>query len=176
MPGLCPVRSVAVVAVLLLLAVTGCDRPADRPGEPATGVAFSHDISADVSGYYRPLTPVVSGDRTLTHLFIGQAAAFTGWEGGQRAGGLAPIMLEFADAAGGPTRVVPSRYAVTDTTVRFAGRSRGLGEVTFDGRLDADALATARRNLGDEGAVVTGTLTAGGQTFPGVQLRWWAGD
>ena len=38
------------------------------------------------------------------------------------------------------------------------------------------ALATSRRNLGDEGVVVTGTLTAAGQTVRGVRLRWWMGD
>lgn len=169
------VRSVTVVGVLLL-AVSGCDRPAERPGAPTTGSTFTHDISADQSGYYRPLTPVRSGDWTLIHLFIGQAADFATWEAGRRTVGLAPVMLEFEDARGARTRVVPSRYTVTDTVVRLEGRSAELGEVAFDGRLDADALATARRNLGDEGAVVTGTLKAGGRTFSGVHLRWWAGD
>ena len=169
------VRSCTVIGILLL-AVAGCDRPVERPAEPVARSAFTHDISADQSGYYRPLTPVRSGDWTLVHLFIGQNAAFAAWEDGDRSAGLAPVVLEFADADGTRIRVVPSRYTVTDTTVRLAGRSEELGEVTFDGRLDADALATARRNLGDDGAVVTGRLTAGGQTFGGVGFRWWAGD
>ncbi|WP_339928281.1 hypothetical protein [uncultured Brevundimonas sp.] len=170
------VRSFTVVGVLLLMTVAGCDQPVERSGEPAARSAFTHDISADQSGYYRPLTPVRSGDWTLSHLFIGQAAEFSAWEAGERIAGLAPAMLEFEDAARVRTRVVPSRYTVTDTTIRFTGRSADLGEVTFDGRLDPDALATARRNLGDEGAVVTGTLKVGGRTISGVQLRWWAGD
>ncbi len=170
------VRSVTIVGVLLLTALAGCDRPVERPGEPAARSAFSHDIRADESGYYRPLTPVRSGDWSLSHLFIGQAAGFAAWEAGERIAGLAPVMLEFEDAAGARTRVVPSRYTVTDSAVRLVGRSPALGEVAFDGRLDADALATARRNLGDEGAVVTGTLKVGGRTIRGVQLRWWAGD
>lgn len=170
------VRSFTVVGALLLMAVAGCDRPVERPAQPPGGSAFTHDISADQSGYYRPLTPVRSGDWTLIHLFIGQDAAFTAWEDGERIAGLAPVMLEFEDATGTRTRVVPSRYTVTDRTVRLEGRSAELGEVSFDGRLNADALATARRNLGDEGAVVTGTLKAGGQTVSGIGLRWWAGD
>lgn len=170
------VRSCSVFGVLLLLAVAACDRPSERPAQPPGSSAFSHDISNDQSGYYRPLTPVRSGDWSLSHLFIGQTAAFTAWEEGERVAGLAPVMLEFEDAAGARTRVVPSRYTVTGTTVRFTGQSSELGEVAFDGRLDADALATARRNLGDEGAVVTGTLKVGGRTISGVRLRWWAGD
>ena len=171
-------RSAAVLSVVLL-ALVACDQP--QPGTPgdapeAGRSAFTHQLQDDVSGYYRPLTPVRSGDWTLAHLFIGQGEAFTAWEDGERVAGLAPVMLEFADAAGTRTRVVPSRYTVTDSTVRFEGRSADLGEVRFDGRLDDEALATARRNLGDEGAVVTGTLTVGGQTTRGVGFRWWAGD
>ena len=65
---------------------------------------------------------------------------------------------------------------MTDTSVRFEGRSPELGVVSFEGRLDPGALATSRRNLGDEGVVVTGTLTAGGETVRDVRLRWWMGD
>lgn len=170
------VRPFTLVGVLLLMAVAGCDRPAERPAQPPGGSVFTHDISADQSGYYRPLTPVRTGDWTLIHLFIGQDTAFTAWEDGERITGLAPVTLEFEDATGTRTRVVPSRYSVTDSTISLAGRSEELGEVTFDGRLDADALATARRNLGDQGAVVTGSLKAGGRSFSGVRFRWWAGD
>lgn len=170
-----PVRFSTIVGILLLTAMAGCDR-AERAGQQAKGSAFVHDISADQSGYYRPLTPVRSGDWTLIHLFVGQAAAFTAWEDGERIAGLAPVMLEFEDKAGDRTRIVPARYTVTESTVRFAGRSPELGEIAFDGRLDADALATARRNLGDQGAVVTGNLKVGDRTISGVRFRWWAGD
>ncbi|WP_339871885.1 hypothetical protein [uncultured Brevundimonas sp.] len=170
------IRSFTVIWVLLLTAVAACDGSIERSGKPATGPAFSHNISADQSGYYRPLTPVRSGDWTLSHLFMGQAADFTAWEQAERTAGLAPVMLEFETATGARTRVLPSRYTVTGTLVRFAGRTADLGEVAFEGRLDADALATARRNLGDEGAVVSGTLKVGGRSISGVRLRWWAGD
>lgn len=171
-----PIRSIAVVGVVLLAAVAGCDRPVERATEPVASTSFSHDIRADQSGYYQPLTPVRSGDWTLSHLFIGQDVAFVAWEGGERIGGLAPVTLEFEDKDGTRVRVVPARYTVTDSRVSFAGRSPELGEVAFDGRLDPEALATARRNLGDQGAVVTGTLKIGGRTLSGVRFRWWAGD
>ena len=54
--------------------------------------------------------------------------------------------------------------------------SGGLGAVSFDGKLDQGALATARRNLGDKGVVLKGTLKVGNRTFNNVSMRWWAGD
>jgi hypothetical protein len=67
-------------------------------------------------------------------------------------------------------------YSVTDTSLSFEGRSPELGAVRFEGSLDPGALATSRRNLGDEGVVVTGRLTVGDAPARTVQLRWWAGD
>jgi hypothetical protein len=122
------------------------------------------------------LIPVQTGDWALSHLFIGQDATFAAWEGGERIDGLAPVTLEFEHKGGALIRVMPVRYTVTDSLVRFEGRSSELGDVAFDGRLDPEALATARRNLGDQGAVVTGTLKIGGRTISGVRFRWWAGD
>jgi hypothetical protein len=65
---------------------------------------------------------------------------------------------------------------VSDTAIRFRGRSAELGLVRFDGVLDPGALATARRNLGDEGVVLTGRLTVGDAPAQTVRLRWWGGD
>lgn len=125
------------------------------------------------------MTPVRVGDWSLDSLFLGQPAAFEGYDGG--AGG--PVTMRFvaangADvgAQGNAARVLPTRYSVTDTAVRFEGRSPELGRVSFNGRLDQGALATARRNLGGDGAVLIGTLTAGGETVGAVRLSWWMGD
>jgi hypothetical protein len=72
--------------------------------------------------------------------------------------------------------VLPTRYTVNDGEVIFEGRSPELGVVMFSGRLDQGALATARRNLGDEGAVLTGSLKIGNAPAQAVRLRWWMGD
>jgi hypothetical protein len=65
---------------------------------------------------------------------------------------------------------------VTEARVRVQALSGGLGAVSFDGKLDQGALATARRNLGDQGVVLKGTLKVGNRTFNNVSMRWWAGD
>lgn len=72
--------------------------------------------------------------------------------------------------------VLPTRYAVSDDRTEFEGTSPKPGAVRFEGRIDPGVLATSRRNLGDEGVVVTGTLRAAGQTVSDVRLRWWTGD
>ncbi|HEY1071669.1 hypothetical protein [Brevundimonas sp.] len=184
-------KRLSLVLAGAVLALAACDAP--QPGSApssetkVTQPAFVHTLSGDVSGYFIPLWPIAVGDWRLHHLFLGQPADFTAWEGGGKSGPFAPVMIEFENTAGTPvqselgeslprSRVLPSTYQVTDGRVRFSGRSADLGQVSFDGRLDQDALATARRNLGDEGRVVSGTLKVGDRTFDGVQMRWWAGD
>ncbi|HYD28795.1 hypothetical protein [Brevundimonas sp.] len=187
------IRHLTAAALFAALAAASCDRPpapADAPGEapapPAAG--FAHTMTSDLSGYYMPAGEVNVGKWRLDHLFIGQPAEFASWEGGARGDPFAPVMLEFEDSTSpmvetelGETRsvtarVLPTSYAVSDTAVAFSGDSTELGRVTFEGRLDPGALATARRNLGGDGVVMTGTLRVGGQTLEGVRLTWWMGD
>lgn len=174
--------------------VAGCDdfQPRSSGGTEPTAApaaaAFRSDLSGDISGYYMPTVEVRAGDWLLRNAFIGQEADFAGWEGGTRRGVFAPMMFEFEDVTSpmtatelgevrsGQIRVLPSRYEVTDGRVVFEGRADGVGVVSFNGRLDGDALATARRNLGDESPVLVGTLSVGGRKFDGVRFRWWAGD
>jgi len=179
-------------ALALALVLTACDRtaaPSDAPQPaPPAAAGFSHALTSDLSGYYLPAEPVRAGKWSLHHVFVGQASEFEAWEGGERSETFGPVMLQFEDETSpmvrtelgetrsGTARVLPTSYQVTDDSVTFAGRSDELGEVRFEGRLDQGALATARRNLGGAGAVMTGTLTAGGQTFHDVRLRWWMGD
>lgn len=187
-------RLLAVAGLAAMLAVASCDRP-DTQGEAPSGpapaapaAAFSHSISSDLSGYYMPATEVRIGKWSFDHIFVGQAQEFEAWEGGSPSGTFGPVMLQFDDvtspmvqteigeARSITARVLPSTYSVTDNRIAFEGRSAELGAVRFEGTLDPGALATARRNLGDEGVVVTGRLTVGDAPAQAVQLRWWAGD
>ncbi|SJM57886.1 hypothetical protein FM111_06185 [Brevundimonas diminuta 3F5N] len=165
-----------LLATALALTVAACERGA-APEKTAQATAFKHDLPEDVSGYYIPTTAVQVGDWRLHHLFMGQVPDFMAWRDGQRTVGFAPIMMEFeAGDKTRRTRLIPTAYDVSEDRVRFEATSRELGAVSFDGRLDQDALAKARRNLGDQGVVLKGTLKVGGRTFDGVSMRWWAGD
>lgn len=183
-------RSILLAASLLALAACDRpDRPADAPSAPPAGAtAFSYASTGDLSGYYMPAGEVRVGKWSFDHIFVGQAAEFRSWTQGDRSATFAPVMLQFDDATSPmvqtelgearsvSARVLPTRYAVSDERIEFEGTSPELGRVAFEGRLDPGALATSRRNLGDEGVVVTGTLTAGGETVRDVRLRWWMGD
>lgn len=167
------------------LALSSCD--SGREPVPA-GPAFVSTAEGDISGYYLPMDEAKSGKWALDHVFVGQAAEFRSWEAGQRSATFAPVMLQFDDTTSPITqtelgearsvtaRVLPTRYTVNDGEVQFEGRSPELGRVMFSGRLDHGALATARRNLGDEGAVLTGSLKIGDAPAQAVRLRWWMGD
>lgn len=184
---------IAAVAVLTAVALSSCDDPAG-PGKKGGGAptpapaASAYAASGDVSGYYMPLDPVRSGKWSLHHVFLGQAAEFEAWRNDGRSATFAPVMLQFEDATSPvvqtevgegrsvTARVLPTRFTVNDAQVRFEGRSAELGTVIFDGRLDQGALATARRNLGDEGVVLTGSLKIGDGRPQAIRLRWWMGD
>jgi hypothetical protein len=178
----------ALAAVVTVLALTSCDRPAGTDEAPAAAPSFSHAASGDVSGYYLPMDEVRVGKWSFDHLFIGQVAEFEAWEQGTRGATFAPVMLQFDDSTSpmaqtelGETRsvtvrILPTAYAVNDARIRFEGRSPQLGRVIFDGRLDQGALATSRRNLGDEGVVLTGSLKVGDARPQAMRLRWWMGD
>lgn len=170
-------KGLTAVAVLGALTLAACERAAEPA--PSTPAAFSHAMTVDLSGYYMPSGPVRTGRWSLDRIFIGQAADFDSWEEGSRDGAFAPVLLQFEEAGTAPAttvRVRPTAYSVTDRRVTFEGQSAELGHVRFEGRLDLDALATARRNLGTDGPVLTGTVTAAGQTLRDVRLRWWMGD
>jgi hypothetical protein len=181
---------------LAALTLVACDPPLEPADAPKDGGAetanlpegFSNDLQGDVSGYYRPTTEVRHDSWRLDNVFIGQGQDFTAWESGTREGRFAPVMLEFVDE-GSPTvqtpggeihtgrvRVLPRYYSFRDGMLRFVGVSDELGVVQMDARLNDEALATARRNLGDEGSVLNGTLSVGKGAPQAVGFRWWAGD
>ena len=191
-----------IIVGVAALAVAACERQAAEPPVEAApaeaeGVeaserlsGFSHEITQDVSGYYMPATPAQVGTWRLRNISILPESDMAAWEGGERSEVYGPVMIEFDDSAS-PTgvnelgqeyysetaRVLPEAYEITDTRVRFRGRSPEVGIVTLEAELDGDALGLARRNLGSsEGPVLTGTLTVGDQTFEGQSFSWWMGD
>ena len=180
-------RKVLILAAGLVAALTlsSCDTGRE-PAPPAP--AFVSTAAGDLSGYYMPMDETRIGKWSFDHVFVGQAAEFDTWEAGQHGGTFAPVMLQFDDttspmvqteigeARSVTVRVLPTSYSVNDAEVRFEGRSPELGVVMFSGSLDQGALATARRNLGDEGVVLTGSLKVGSAPAQAVRLRWWMGD
>ena len=108
----------------------------------------------------------------VASLFIGQDGAFAAWEGGSRAS--PPLILSLTGPQG-EARVLPDAYVVTDDRIQMRGSAPGLGPVELSARIDQGALATARRNLGDQMPVVTGTVSVNGRPTP-FTLSWWGGD
>ncbi len=178
-----------LVVAASMLALTACDRPGAGTGRPAAPAeSFAYNAAGDISGYYLPMEEARFGDWSFAHVFLGQSAEFGAWEGGERSTTFAPVMLVFEDASSPmaqtelgaarsvSVRVLPTVYAVDDVKVRFEGSAPGLGRVIFDGRMDQGSLAASRRNLGDEGVVMTGSLKVGDAAPRAVRLRWWMGD
>lgn len=163
-------RRVLIAAACLALA--SCERAAAPSHQAAGGEAFRHALSEDVSGEYRPVAPVQIDGLALESVFIGQPSALEAWEQGR--GGSAPVIVSLRTREG-VIRVGPEAYQVTDEAIRFRGLGGRGVTVTLTGRLDQGALATARRNLGDQTPVIQGALSIGGQSAP-VRLTLWGGD
>ena len=159
-----------VVAVAGFLSLAACERRDAATPTSTPEPTFQHRLSGDISGDYRPtgeasIQPVAS-------LFIGQDEAFAAWEGGSRA---SPPLILSLTVPQGEARVLLSAYVVTDDRIQMRGSVPGLGPVELSGRIDQGALATARRNLGDQTPVVTGTISVNGLRTP-FTLSWWGGD
>ncbi len=160
----------AAVALMGVLSLAACERRDAATPTSTPEATFQHRLSGDISGDYRPtgeasIQPVAS-------LFIGQDEAFAAWEGGSRAS--PPLILSLTGPQGA-IRVLPDVYVVTDDRVQMRGSAPGLGPVELSARIDQGALATARRNLGDQTPVVTGTISVNGRRTP-FTLSWWGGD
>ena len=194
-----------LIAAALLAAVLfgGCSRnPQDQgappaSAEPATsaapapeGPAFQRDAKLDAFGFYMPTSDVQVGSLKLSLSSVGTPDEFRDWEAGKREATHAPVMIIFDDVSspmqsnemGGEThtvtvRVLPTRYAVTEKGLSFAGQDPRLGEVTFAGAWDMAAIKAAQAgNAASDSPVLTGRLTAGGKTFERVQFTWFGGD
>jgi hypothetical protein len=158
-----------------MAALAGCERREARPDAPASAPArdadFRHRLEGDVSGDYRPVAETGETWR-VESLFIGQASAFETWEDGRREA--SPLILSLAGPEG-TVRFTPRAYSLTDERLTLVAVAPGGKEARLLARIDAGALATARRNLGDQTPVITGTVTVDGRSRP-VSLGWWNGD
>lgn len=156
-------------------ALAGCERRDARPQAPASApereADFRHRLEGDVSGDYRPVAETGEAWR-VESLFIGQASAFEAWEGGRREA--SPLILTLA-GLDGAMRFTPRAYSLTDERLILVAFAPGGREARLEARIDPGALATARRNLGDRTAVISGTVTVEGRSLP-VSLGWWNGD
>lgn len=187
-----------------VLALAACEAPttgtAAAPATEAPPVApfvlppvegFAHEAEADLSGFYLPASEVRIGDLRLSHLFIGDEAAFQAWEASEGRGpdNFPPIMLQFDDLAsetiandlGGQTpsvvvRVLPTGFGVSSRVVRLHAVEPRLGEVVFEGEFVQPAFDAARRAGGTDAPVLRGTLTIDGRIFEGQAFAWTRGN
>jgi hypothetical protein len=160
--------------------------PAPAPVTHLTG--FFHQPGVDLFGYYFAKAPIQFGNFKLRELHLGAPEDFAAYEKGQRVSpNYAPIMLEFDDVTspqrenelGQPyhevsRRVLPKAYKVTSEQVSFYGQDDVLGEVSFEGQLDAKALERVKGGAAEE-PVLTGVLTAMGQRLNRAFV-WFGGD
>lgn len=162
-------RRLGLMIVAGVLALSGCERN-DAPSPAPETARFSHRLSDDISGEYRPVG--AGEDSTVASLFVGQETAFAAWEAGQR--GASPLILSLAGPQG-ERRVAVEAYAITDGDVQMTAITPDGGDVRLQARIDQGALATARRNLGDQTPVIVGTVSVDGKRTP-FSLGRWGGD
>jgi hypothetical protein len=161
--------------------------PAATPPAPVT---YSHDPALDSLGYYFTDTVVQSGSLKLESLNIGQISDFADWEAGKRPATYAPIFMTFDDVTS-PTaenelgqtyhtvsvRVMPTAYRVDDQEVSFHGVDPRLGQVTFTGAFDVEALKAAKAaGPGQTRPVLKGGLQIGDQQFRNVSFVYFSGE
>ena len=159
------------------------------PAAPAVQLTgFFHQPGLNQFGYYFAKAPIQFGNFKLRGLHLGAPEDFANYEKGQRISpNYAPIMLEFDDVTsplrenelGQPyhevsRRVLPNAYKVTAEQVSFRGQDDVLGQVSFEGQIDAKALERVHAG-GAEETVLTGALTAMGQTLNRAFV-WFGGD
>lgn len=182
-------RLILLTTAAVILA--GCDLASEPAGADKAGPAsdtlasaisaggdFAHSQTEDLSGYYTVgEAGVGTADFRLMSLFLGQAQEFRDWETGKRSATLAPVMLEFCGSGETTERVLPESYSVSDGEIRMTGKTSNSKRVTFVGRMNVGALATARRTLGGgEAPALIAVVRVGDQTWSGVKLGWYGGD
>jgi hypothetical protein len=193
-------RRLSVLTACLLLAACkpvtetrGAETSPAASAAPAAApapVTFAHDPGLDSLGYYFTDAVVQVGNLKLTSLNIGQAADFADWEAGKRPATYAPIFMEFEDVTS-PTaenelgqtyhtvslRVMPTSYRVDGGEVGFHGVDPQVGEVTFSGAFDLDALKAAKAaGPGEPQPVLKGGLQVGDRQFRNITFKYFGGE
>lgn len=189
-------RKALVTSLTLALLLAACQRkaeqqaappepaaPAPAPAEapPATPPAarFSHAAGLDQFGFYMPQSDVTFGSYRLRNLHVGSAEELAAYERGQSVSpAYAPVMLEFVDVSQGEDgpvrRVLPDSYELSGGKIRFKGHDEILGEVEFEGDIDAKALARVRSGGGEE-PVLKAVVSAMRQRLTR-SFTWFGGD
>lgn len=168
-----------VVAGLAVVALSACGQQQSVDGNRAVETSRSetgegrarYSLSEDAAGDYAPLETVQAGEWTLEHIFIAGPHSFESWISGDAVQpAQAPVMLVFRGANGGLT-LAPARFDISDRRISFDGKAPATGDYRFEGRLDLDALANARRTLGSKEVVLKGKLEIGGRTFNNLSFQ-----
>lgn len=189
-------RKALVTSLVLALALAACQRKAEQqapppkpaapapalveaPPAPPPAVAYSHAAGLDQFGYYMPQSDLTFGSYRLRNLHVGSAEELAAYERGQSVSpAYAPVMLEFVDVSQGEDgpvrRVLPESYSLTGDKIRFKGRDEVLGEVVFEGEIDAKALARVRAGGGEE-PVLKAVVSAMRQRLTR-SFTWFGGD
>lgn len=168
-------RGGSVVALVTLTLLAACGQGQDKSASPAdttqsATARYAYNVTEDVAGDYAPLETVQVQNWTLQHIFVAGPHVFESWIGGERQPMQSPVTMVFSDEEGTLT-VAPARFDISDNHFRFSGSSPATGDFAFEGQIDLDALATARRTLGSEETVLKGRLRMGGQTFNSLALK-----
>jgi hypothetical protein len=204
--GKIAMKRLAGFALAPLLLLVACDarpnappnapkqaEPTPAPSAPSISDAaagnFQHDAKLDVFGYYFAEPTVKSGNWELASLNMGSPEDFTAWEAGERPGAYAPIFLEFEDVTS-PTaqnelggtyhtisvRLRPDSYQVDAQAVVFRGKDARIGEVSFSGAFDLEALKAAKSDADEDKVVLRGKLRIGAGPARAVVFTYFAGD
>ena len=153
---------------------------------------YHHQPKFDATGYYLPVAPVAAGTWRLRNLTIGTPRELADFAAGRRPpASYAPFIIELENAASptepdgngeavpvGQARILPSAYDISPNFVRFRARDRRFGEVTFEGKFDAAALARAKNAAATSTpeTVLIGRLTIGTLVLDGLKFSWTIGD
>lgn len=161
------------LAVLLLASCNQQQAPANEAHEARPSVSdgrFSYGIGEDVAGDYAPVQAVQGADWQLEHIFIAGPHSFEAWGPSGNPAVQSPVIFVFL--LGDKTfQVKAEAFDLSEQNIRIEAESAETGAIRFEGLLDMDALATARRTLGAETVVLKGTLKVGNQSFNNLGLK-----